>query len=196
MGKPKTQSTKYNNIIFDTDSSSNSCDSESSTNSEKSSIETNQKEVEKKLTEKVPKKCHLVRKVNVSPLTRNINSSRWPIGQLLKTRSEDSVRTLNLRELTTLKQVVRSVQNLKQITVVNGYYQLPTDTAAAFKRCKEEIDNFYSKKKKNELQDALLNICKKDNFRSLHDILTTNAVINKMNKFIIRRSGKNNGVRK
>ena len=198
MGKQKTKSSKHNNTIFDSDSS-NSSDSECSSNSDsdQSSTDTNQQKTDKKLKEKIPIKVnHIVRKVKVSGLTRSINSSRWPIGQLLKNKSEDSIRNLNLKELTTIKQVVQSVEKLKQITSSNGYYQLPRSTAEAFKNCRAEIANLYSKNKKKELQHALLTICNKDNFRSLVDILTTNSDINRMNKVIIRRSVNKNDFRK
>ena len=182
------------------DSSSSSSSSESDENRISSSESESEQEPLNKQTNKTVKQTnknvktyHFIRPVKVDAITKQIKSMQGPLYNLLKHRQghEYMILRLNKTELKTIKNIFSSVEHLKKIKHAHGVYTLPEDTTKAFENCKKEINHFYNQTNKKDLQKALLDIQRKDNFTSIRTILTTNQILYKMQKRILNKKLQN-----
>lgn len=188
-------SSKRNNLQIEDSTSSSSISDSDENRISSSESESEQQPLNKqtnknvKQTNKNVKTYTAIRPVKVHAITKKIKSMQGPLYNLLKHREghEYIIKSLNLTELRTIKNIFSSVENLKQIKHAHGYYTLPADTKQAFENCKNEIDHFYNQNKKLDLQKALLAIERKDNFSSIRKILTTNQLLSKMQKRILTK---------
>ena len=116
-----------------------------------------------------------------------------PLYTLLRNnRGHDLIlKRFDKKELTTIKNIILSVEALKNIKARNGYYQLPEETHSAFKKCRDKIESFKKAKNKKELLDSVLALNKVDNFQSLRSIITANSKLYAMNRRIsIKKNNK------
>ena len=151
MENPSTTS-KDKLELVDSDS-----DSDSSSSSSDSSLEDSveQKQVNKKEHKKIKpifkhkQNDYAIKPVKQNAITKQIVSMRGPLYTLLKNREGHNLilKSLNKHELKTIKNIISSVEQLKNIKAKRGFYQLPQETVLAFKKCKNKIDSF--KKAKN-----------------------------------------------
>ena len=178
------------------DSSSSSSSSESDENRISSSESESEQQPLNKKTNKTVKQTNknvktytVIRPVKVNAITKQIKSMQGPLYNLLKHRQghEYMILRLNKTELRTIKNIFSSVEKLKKIKHAHGVYTLPKDTKTAFENCKNEINHFYNQTNKKDLQKALLDIQRKDNFTSIRTILTTNQILYKMQKRILNK---------
>ena len=178
------------------DSSSSSSSSESDENRISSSESESEQQPLNKQTNKTVKQTNknvktytAIRPVKVDAITKQIKSMQGPLYNLLKHRQghEYIILRLNKTELRTIKNIFSSVENLKKIKHAHGFYTLPEDTKKSFEKCKNEINHFYKQTNKKDLQKALLDIQRKDNFTSIRKILTTNQILSKMQKRILNK---------
>lgn len=193
---------KSNKFPISDCSSSSSSDSDSDGNSSSSSESETQEEPVNKQTNKNVKETNkqvknytTIRPVKLNAITKQINCMKGPLYNLLRNTNghEYIILSLNKIELKTIRNIFLSVQNLKQIKQAHGFYKLPKDTKKSFIECKNEIDHFYKQSKKTDLQKSLLAINKKDNFKSIRRILTTNAQLSHMQKRILHKQTLKNG---
>lgn len=180
----------------DSDSASDSA-SDSSESSLEYSVEQNKviKKNKKKLKPilKNKNKDYAIRAVKLDSISKQIISMQGPLYTLLKNnRGHDLIlKRLNKKELTTIKNIILSVEGLKNIKAKNGYYQLPEETHSAFKQCRDKIERFKKAKNKKELLDSVLALNQVDNFKSLRSIITANARLYAMNRRIsIKKNNK------
>ena len=185
----------------DTDTSSSGTDSDPCISNLASQKVKHKKFKNNKQTNKQTDKANIahtvVRPISTPVVQKQIESMRAPLYKLLKAREghSDHLRNLNLRELKTFKSIFKSVERLKGIRQINGLLKVPESTIASFKKCKKEIDEFYSTNKKNEMQKALLAISERDDFQSIRNILIANHKLYRMYKSIESRESAKNGKR-
>ena len=203
MDKNRPTSKKFNFPLNDSSSSSSSSGSESGdckntscSESDYDSQDSKNKQFKNlKTPNKQTKSFISIRPVKVDPITRQINSSKYPLYSLLrKTQGHDIyIKNLTKRELHTIRNIFLSVHNLKNTKIVNGEYTLPKQTARAFKKCRNEIEAFYKTTKKADMQSALLSINQIDNFRSIRRILTANKILARMYRLILNKKNNKHG---
>ena len=185
----------------DTDTSSSGTDSDPCISNLASQKVKHKKFKNNKQTNKQTDKANIahtvVRPISTPVVQKQIESMRAPLYKLLKAREghSDHLRNLNLRELKTFKSIFKSVERLKGIRQINGLLKVPESTIASFKKCKKEIDEFYSTNKKIEMQKALLAISERDDFQSIRNILIANHKLYRMYKSIESRESAKNGKR-
>ena len=203
MDKNRPTSKKFNFPLNDSSSSSSSSGSESGdckntscSESDYDSQDSKNKQFKNlKTPNKQTKSFISIRPVKVDPITRQINSSKYPLYSLLrKTQGHDIyIKNLTKRELHTIRNIFLSVHNLKNTKIVNGEHTLPKETARAFKKCRNEIEAFYKTTKKADMQSALLSINQIDNFKSIRRILTANKILARMYRLILNKQNNKNG---
>ena len=196
MENPSSSSTSKDNIQLSDSDSSGGSDSASASSSDSSdssleySVEQNKviKKNKKKLKPilKNKTKDYALRAVKLNSISKQIISMHGPLYTLLKNnRGHDLIlKGLNKKELTTIKNIISSVEGLKNIKAKNGYYQLPEETHSAFKKCRDKIERFKKAKNKKELLDSVLALNQVDNFKSLCSIITANARLYAMSRRI------------
>ena len=200
--RPNTK--KFNFPLNDSSSSSSSsgsesgdCKNTSSSESDSDAQDSKNKQFKNlKTPNKQTKSFISIRPVKVDPITRQINSSRYPLYTLLrKTQGHDVyIKNLTKRELHTIRNIFLSVHNLKNTKIVNGEHTLPKETLRSFKKCKNQIEDFYKTTKKADMQSALLSINQIDNFKSIRRILTANKILGHMyNRLILKKQNNKNG---
>ena len=195
MDKAKeTSSKKFRFPYSDSDSDSESeTKSETQTSSESSSDDSEEESQKSTINTTPTDKKIIIRKLSTNTLTKQINSMKFNLLKLLKTKKnhECHIKQFNKTELKTIKNVILSVKQLKQVRCKQGFEYLPKSTIKSFKKCKSEIEDLFKKNKKKDMQNSILSIAKKDNFASLRNILTSNATLYRINKNIMRKSQKN-----
>ena len=203
MENTSSTSTSKDNIqLSDSDSSGGSDSaSDSASDSSDSSLEysVEQNKVIKKNKKKLKpfiknkNKDYAIRAVKLDSITKQIISMQGPLYTLLRNnRGHDLIlKRFDKKELTTIKNIILSVEALKNIKARNGYYQLPEETHSAFKKCRDKIESFKKAKNKKELLDSVLALNKVDNFQSLRSIITANSKLYAMNRRIsIKKNNK------
>lgn len=199
MNKIKATCSKYNSPLTDSDSDSDSSVSDNDHISNNSSDEsTNKLLIPANKTKKSHKQTHTytnIMPVPTSRVTKQIQSMKAPLYYLLKTENghEDHIRRYNLHELKTVRNIFRSVHNLKHTRRINNNYKIPESAITAFKTCEHQINALYAAHKKKEIQNAILTIMRIDNFKSMKDILTANDELYRMNRRISKKKLTNNG---
>lgn len=184
-----TSTTSKDNLeIVDSDS-----DSDSSSSSDSSLEDTvEQKQVNKKEHKKIKplfkikQNDYAIKPVKQNAITKQIVSMQGPLYTLLKNRDGHNLilKSLNKNELKTIKNIISSVEQLKNIKAKRGFYQLPQETVLAFKKCKNKIESFKKATTKKDMLDACLALNDVDNFKSLRDILAANDKLYSMNRRI------------
>ena len=129
---------------------------------------------------------YAIKPVKQNAITKQIVSMQGPLYNLFKNKEGHNLilKSLNKQELKTIKNIISSVEQLKNIKAKNNFYQLPQETVLAFKKCKNKVDSFKKAKNKKEMLDACLALNDIDNFKSLRAIITANDKLYSMNRRI------------